>query len=771
MRRILKTTTAIVASLSLIAPQIAPAFAQGAPAQEQVILPQKALQERQQQQQRKQQEQKQKEQKARAEQQRQQQQRQQQRKQQEQKAHAEQQQQQRKQQEQQQQQQQQRRERAEQQEKQQRPKPQVQQAQQEQPRKPKPAEQQKQAQPEQRRPQPQREQRQPEQAKPRPQPKDQPGAPDRARDSRDAARNAVMGDEGQRPQRNTQQQPPRAEPGRQQKAPPANADELRRAMEEKQRPRQNADQQRMDQQRRAGQQGDAQRADEARRRQQQANQQRPNPPRPDGQRAVQPGNNAQPRPLTAEQLRQRQEQQRAANQNTRPQPQQLTSKEMFRKIQTGEGKAALPAPEARHTPPNALARQAAERNRAPAAAALTAAAAGNQARGEVRERRITQENARRSNQDFHNRIEDGMQARDARRNEQIRRNLDRREQELRQDERRVDRRERQLDRRDDYRDDRYYRDNRYYDDDYWNDRDDDDDDDDHGSDIAKLLLAGVAGYAVGSMLSGNRQVALNTGDRAVLTLPDGSQQIVRDDNALLYQPGSDVQTETFNDGSTRTTVLRADGSRVVTIRDADTNVLQRTLIRPDGTATRLMDNTNVRPVQVSTLPAPQPVEYSSQPWNEDDLRTALLRESGTDRRFTLGQIRDIPEVRSLVAPVNVPDVTFDTGSAALSSDQAEQLATLGKVIRDSIDQNPNEVYMIEGYTDAVGSNAANLALSDRRAESVALALTEYYQVPPENMVVQGYGEEFLLVPTEGDTRDNRRVAIRRITDLLEQSGS
>ncbi|MFH5774712.1 OmpA family protein [Paracoccus sp. NGMCC 1.201697] len=363
-----------------------------------------------------------------------------------------------------------------------------------------------------------------------------------------------------------------------------------------------------------------------------------------------------------------------------------------------------------------------------------------------------------------------MQARDARRNEQIRRNLDRREQELRQDERRVDRRERQLDRRDDYRDDRYYRDNRYYDDDYWNDRDDDDDDD-HGSDIAKLLLAGVAGYAVGSMLSGNRQVALNTGDRAVLTLPDGSQQIVRDDNALLYQPGSDVQTETFNDGSTRTTVLRADGSRVVTIRDADTNVLQRTLIRPDGTATRLMDNTNVRPVQVSTLPAPQPVEYSSQPWNEDDLRTALLRESGTDRRFTLGQIRDIPEVRSLVAPVNVPDVTFDTGSAALSSDQAEQLATLGKVIRDSIDQNPNEVYMIEGYTDAVGSNAANLALSDRRAESVALALTEYYQVPPENMVVQGYGEEFLLVPTEGDTRDNRRVAIRRITDLLEQSGS
>jgi outer membrane protein OmpA-like peptidoglycan-associated protein len=74
--------------------------------------------------------------------------------------------------------------------------------------------------------------------------------------------------------------------------------------------------------------------------------------------------------------------------------------------------------------------------------------------------------------------------------------------------------------------------------------------------------------------------------------------------------------------------------------------------------------------------------------------------------------------------------------------------------------------MIEGYTDAIGSNAANLALSDRRAESVALALTEYFDVPPENLVVQGYGEEFLKIPTLGDERANRRASVRRITDLL-----
>ena len=44
-----------------------------------------------------------------------------------------------------------------------------------------------------------------------------------------------------------------------------------------------------------------------------------------------------------------------------------------------------------------------------------------------------------------------------------------------------------------------------------------------------------------------------------------------------------------------------------------------------------------------------------------------------------------------------------------------------------------------------GLMAQAQALSDRRAESVALAMTEYFGVPPENMIVQGYGESELRV--------------------------
>jgi outer membrane protein OmpA-like peptidoglycan-associated protein len=76
--------------------------------------------------------------------------------------------------------------------------------------------------------------------------------------------------------------------------------------------------------------------------------------------------------------------------------------------------------------------------------------------------------------------------------------------------------------------------------------------------------------------------------------------------------------------------------------------------------------------------------------------------------------------------------------------------------------------MIEGYTDAVGSDIDNLSPSDHRAQTVAEILSDDFNVPPENLVTQGYGKEYLKIPTDGPERANRRVAIRRITPLLSQ---
>ena len=75
---------------------------------------------------------------------------------------------------------------------------------------------------------------------------------------------------------------------------------------------------------------------------------------------------------------------------------------------------------------------------------------------------------------------------------------------------------------------------------------------------------------------------------------------------------------------------------------------------------------------------------------------------------------------------------------------------------------------LPGYRggDAVGSDVDNLSLSDRRAESVALVLSQQFGVAPENLTTQGYGAHYLKVPRTGPERANRRVTVRRITPLL-----
>lgn len=155
--------------------------------------------------------------------------------------------------------------------------------------------------------------------------------------------------------------------------------------------------------------------------------------------------------------------------------------------------------------------------------------------------------------------------------------------------------------------------------------------------------------------------------------------------------------------------------------------------------------------------------------DSDALARALEAQDGPqiDRRFSLNQVRNIDRVRYLVPEVSVSSINFQTNSAAIRPEEAEELRALGNAMRDAIERNPAEVFLIEGHTDAVGNYAYNLALSDRRAESVALALTEYFDVPPENMVLQGYGESDLLIETFDAERANRRAAVRRITPLLQ----
>ncbi|MBZ0329682.1 OmpA family protein, partial [Halomonas sp. ANAO-440] len=299
--------------------------------------------------------------------------------------------------------------------------------------------------------------------------------------------------------------------------------------------------------------------------------------------------------------------------------------------------------------------------------------------------------------------------------------------------------------------------------------------------IWKYLGAAAVGAVAGALIPqlGGRVVE-NQGDRMIVER-DGELHVRKDENLLLRRPGVTETTESFADGITRSTVTREDGSRIVTIRDSGGFVLKRTRYLPDDTAIVLIDETRKADSWVSSVDLEEslpPLRYDLpeeryvvdyRRADEDILREALLAPpvQEFDRVFTLRQVRENSRLRDMMPRIDLDVIQFATGSSAIQPSEAEALRLIGNTMADIIEQHPNEIFLVEGHTDAVGSDLMNLGLSDRRAEAVALALTEYFAIPPENLIVQGYGERYLKLDTQGPSQVNRRASVRRITPLID----
>ena len=230
--------------------------------------------------------------------------------------------------------------------------------------------------------------------------------------------------------------------------------------------------------------------------------------------------------------------------------------------------------------------------------------------------------------------------------------------------------------------------------------------------------------------------------------------------------------------TTITTIERPDGSRIVTVVDDEGRLLRRSRRDRSGQDVILIDNSYRGPVQSQTYYVDLPPPVIRIPRERYILETE--RASGRDiyevliappveridRRYTLDEVRYSPRVRERMSRVDIDTINFETASWAITPDQVQQLAVIAEAVKQAIARNPAEIFLVEGHTDAVGSDDDNLSLSDRRAETVAITLTEKFGVPAENLTTQGYGEQYLKVPTQAAERQNRRVTMRRITPLL-----
>ncbi|MCK4549309.1 MAG: OmpA family protein [Candidatus Krumholzibacteria bacterium] len=101
-------------------------------------------------------------------------------------------------------------------------------------------------------------------------------------------------------------------------------------------------------------------------------------------------------------------------------------------------------------------------------------------------------------------------------------------------------------------------------------------------------------------------------------------------------------------------------------------------------------------------------------------------------------------------------IMFDIDRSALRTEAQKNLANLSVILNKYEDTD----ILIEGHTDATGTDEYNLELSKRRAESVANQLsTEQVAVP--RFTIMGYGEAQPIADNETATgrQENRRVEI------------
>lgn len=138
------------------------------------------------------------------------------------------------------------------------------------------------------------------------------------------------------------------------------------------------------------------------------------------------------------------------------------------------------------------------------------------------------------------------------------------------------------------------------------------------------------------------------------------------------------------------------------------------------------------------------------------------------RIYKVKDIANDPDLRGALPRIEVDTVHFGYNEGFVREEELAHLDNIASLIERIIKKYPNEVFLIEGHTDAVGSDEYNLNLSQLRAESVKKMMTTYYVIPAENLRTVGLGKRFLKIPTPDPEPENRRVSVARITPLLAE---
>jgi outer membrane protein OmpA-like peptidoglycan-associated protein len=129
-------------------------------------------------------------------------------------------------------------------------------------------------------------------------------------------------------------------------------------------------------------------------------------------------------------------------------------------------------------------------------------------------------------------------------------------------------------------------------------------------------------------------------------------------------------------------------------------------------------------------------------------------------QVTAGSAADISRALDAQGKFALYGLYFDTGKAVLKPESDAALEQVALVLKGS----PSLALFVVGHTDSTGQVAANVDLSERRAEAAVKALVDRYGIAANRLTAKGVGPFAPVGPnrTEDGRAKNRRV------ELVEQ---
>jgi outer membrane protein OmpA-like peptidoglycan-associated protein len=126
------------------------------------------------------------------------------------------------------------------------------------------------------------------------------------------------------------------------------------------------------------------------------------------------------------------------------------------------------------------------------------------------------------------------------------------------------------------------------------------------------------------------------------------------------------------------------------------------------------------------------------------------------RSLSLGEREEIAEIASTKPNIDL-EIQFDYNSAVISKSSTPAVQELGKALSNA--SLKGSTFVVAGHTDAVGGEAYNQDLSERRADTIKKYLVDKYGIAGTNLVTVGYGKDKPKDPNAPMDPANRRVQV------------